>query len=197
MNKCQAQGMNVGAFVVGMAERELPEICESINRDKTATKVELPIAMAWATAMALGRAGTDEEVIQTMFGFMSEHVSRISGWSPTVATAVLGDRLEEYNTAFTASDESMQNVAKLFTACCERVRERVRYNELIPSPDDLEVVSDQLEPRVIEAIRKLQRKGRPTFSLNMMATMAVTTTIFAVAEAAKRIPASGEGPFRA
>jgi len=178
-------GQFVAALIIQTSKKELSNIQEHVGRDRAATSANLTLAMTWVGQMKIEQVLTEAaapEATHMMLAYVMNHVMETTGWSYPTMCAVLKNRLEGYDTAFSDGEgEPLLNITKYFTACCEELRHDVQYDEIIPDPDEVQSLGDAVNKDALAELRRLRREGNcPTYSLAALATCMAGVTIFSV-----------------
>jgi len=178
-------GQLIGTAVVQTSERELPAIQQLIGRDPTATRANLPLAMAWVCHVKLEELlglGDRPEVIQMMLAVVMLDVMQVTGWAYPVMRSVLENRLEEYAIASSAEEgHQVLNIAKYFMGCCDELREEVRYGEMIPDLNELQSYGLEVNPDFILWMEQARgNRHWPTYSLNRLILTKVVASILSL-----------------
>ncbi len=124
-----------------------------------------------------------------MLAAVMKRAMRVTRWSYDVMRTALESRLEGYDAA--SSDEegdSVNNITKYFVACCEELRPEVRYDEIIPNPEELETLGDMVNPKALAELKRVRSEQRwLTYSLRLQDMSIVGASILSMGIAVERV----------
>ena len=163
-------GNFIGLLVVQTAERELKGIQKLVRRDRKATQVNLPLAMAWVCQAKLDQlfdSNGAREAIRMMLAIVMQYCMDITGWDYSTMSPVMANRLDGYDAASVDEGQPVFNITKYFLACCEAPRKDVAYDAIIPDPEALQSLGDMVDAVALAELKRLKRDERcPTDSLH-------------------------------
>jgi len=161
-------GLLVGHAVMHILDESGANVCKLVGNVPGNSRVEYLILIMWTvTKKVLGKFTSQlaHPTLDVMHRVVYDKLFQAE-IDKVKFEDLLHNRYAGYwaATAGESAGDSMRHIANYFFACCRTSNHSVRYEEIIPDPEDITLMADGLTPGALEKLQYLRESNitRPT-----------------------------------
>jgi hypothetical protein len=164
MDAWERFGEQLGFAVTQFSSCYWEQVHQLIGRSRDRTQTEFLLFLTWSTTNMISSnltAPLAKSVLDSMHRIVYIHARRLLHKEHDEFEKLVHNRYAGYYAAFQAvsGPQSIWNVTKYFSACCGALKYDVKYDEIVPDPEDIELLKHQLPEEFTTAYNEAFRNN--------------------------------------